>query len=244
MYLSWIIPVRNGANFLANSVGEVDRYLKSKNFAGGYEILIIADIHSSDKTVEVADALKNTYGAVRVMAVETGGKGGAVRQGMLAATGGVRIFSDDDNATSPGHFDAMISHFERGMDVVISSRNPKDAAGAYQEVPESFLRRFAGKAGNMIIQVFAVWGIWDTQNGFKAVTAKAANEIFSRSLMPGFSFDIEMLALARKLKYKIGIIPVVWKHTEESTVTLKSYIQVLIDVFKIRWNIIINKYRI
>lgn len=243
MYLSWIIPVRNGEKFLAVSVSEVDRYLKLKNFSGGYEILIMADTRSRDKTVEVANAIVKSNMSVRVIAGATGGKGGAVKQGMLAAKGDIRLFSDADNATSPEHFDKMIPYFKSGMDVVISSRHPKDALGAYQEISESFLRRFAGKVGNMIIQVFAVWGIWDTQNGFKACTAMAADAIFSRSLMPGFSFDIEMLAIARMLKFKIAIIPVVWKHAEESTVTLKSYLQVFIDVFKIRLNLILNRYK-
>ncbi|KKU50792.1 MAG: hypothetical protein A3A28_02320 [Candidatus Sungbacteria bacterium RIFCSPLOWO2_01_FULL_47_32] len=243
MYISWIIPVRNGENILAKSVSEVESYLKSKNFSGGYEILIMADTRSNDKTIEVSNGLAKTNPAVRVFAGETGGKGGAVKRGMLEAKGDIRLFSDADNATSPEHFDKMMPFFAGGCDVVISSRNSKDAEGAYQEVPESLVRRFAGKAGNMIIQLFAVWGIWDTQNGFKACTARAAKEIFSRSLMLGFSFDIEMLAIARHLNYTIGIIPVVWKHVEESTVTLKAYIQVFVDVFKIRWNLIINAYK-
>ncbi len=244
MYLSWIIPVHNGEKLLGKTVGEVDGYLRSKNFSGGYEILIMADTRSGDRTVDIANGLAKTNTAVHVFAGETGGKGGAVKQGMLESTGDIRLFSDADNATSPEHFDKMIPYFQNGTDVVISSRNPKDAEGAYQDVPESFARRFAGKVGNLIIQIFAVWGIWDTQNGFKACTAKAAEDIFSRSLMPGFSFDIEMLALARKLKYKVAIIPVRWKHEEESTVTLKSYIHVFIDVFKIRWNLIRNAYHI
>lgn len=244
MYISWIIPVRNGEHFLEKSVGEVDRYLKSKNFSDGYEILIVADTNSKDKTIMVAERLPAGFSSVRVMKCASLGKGFAVKAGMREARGDIRLFSDADNATSPDHFDKMIPHFEKGADVVISSRNPKDAEGAYQDVPESRVRRLAGKAGNLIIQIFATWGIWDTQNGFKACTARAAREIFTRSRMPGFSFDIEMIALARMLGYTIAIIPVRWRHEEESTVTLKSYIQVLVDVFRIRWNIILNKYGI
>ena len=60
--------------------------------------------------------------------------------------------------------------------------------------------------------------------------------------MTGFSFDIEMLAIAKKLKYRIGIIPIHWKFDPDSKVTLKSYIQVFIDVFKIRANLMLGKY--
>ncbi|OGZ96806.1 MAG: hypothetical protein A3I44_02560 [Candidatus Sungbacteria bacterium RIFCSPLOWO2_02_FULL_51_17] len=243
MYISWIIPVKNGEHLIEKGVREVDAYLRGKNFPGGFEIIVMADSTSKDKTVEMAERTKSVNSVIRVVASATGGKGGAVRGGMLAASGDIRLFSDVDNATSPGHFDKMLPLFEKGADVVISSRDPRDAAGAFMEVPESFVRQLAGKTGNLIIQIFAVWGIWDTQNGFKAFTKRAAEEIFSRAKIQGFAFDIEMLALARKLHYRIAVIPVLWKHQEESTVTLKSYIQVFIDVFKIRWNIIMGHYK-
>lgn len=236
--------MRNGEKFLEKTASEVSSYLASKNFPGGFEILVMADIHSRDATVDAAERAAKAHPSVRVIKIDSKGKGFAVQHGMLEARGTIRLFSDADNATTPDHFDKMIPHFEKGADVVISSRNPKDAEGAYMEVPESLFRRFAGCAGNLVIQIFAVWGIWDTQNGFKACTARATREIFGRILMPGFSFDIEMLAIARRLKYTIAVIPVVWKHNEESTVTLKAYIQVFIDVFKIRWNLMTGAYKL
>ena len=163
---------------------------------------------------------------------------------MLNALGHVRLFSDADNSTAPENFDKMIPFFEHGYDVVISSRDKKDAEGASRDIEEPWYREILGNAGNILIQIFGVWGIWDTQNGFKALTEKAAKDIFSKTLMCGWSFDIEMLALARRLGYKIGVIPVRWKFEQDSKVTLGAYIGVFIDVFKIRWNLIINKYKL
>ena len=104
--------------------------------------------------------------------------------------------------------------------------------------------RLAGRVGNLIIQTLAVPGIWDTQNGFKAFSAESSKRIFSRTLMPGFSFDIEVLAIARGLGYKVGIIPVNWVHNPDSSVTIRAYINVLLDVFGIRWNLIRNRYNL
>lgn len=241
MYLSWIIPTYNEEKRIEKTLREVDVYLRSKNFPGGYEI-IAADSSSQDRTQEIVRSLSSLIPHLSLFSVENKGKGWAVREGMLHARGDIRLFSDADNSTSPAHFDKMIPLFNQGYWVVISSRNPLDAAGASQDIPESFLRRLAGKMGNLIIQILAVPGIWDTQNGFKALRVRAAEDIFSRTLMTGFSFDIEVLALARRWGYKIGIIPVRWKHDPESKVTLKSYIRVLGDVFRIRWNLITNKY--
>ncbi len=241
MYLSWIIPAYNEEKRIEKTIREVDAYLKSKNFPGGYEI-IVANSSSRDHTAEIVKNLQPEIPNLRLLNLENKGKGWAVKQGMLEAKGEIRLFSDADNATSPDHFDKIIPLFAQDHDIVISSRNSLDAPGAAQDIPESIVRRMAGQLGNLIIQIFAVRGIWDTQNGFKALRAKPAEDIFSRTHIDGFAFDIEMLALARKLGYIIGIIPVRWKHDPESKVTLKSYLEVFLDVFKIRWNLITGKY--
>ncbi len=242
MYLSWLIPSYNEERRIEKTIREVDAYLRAKNIADGYEI-IVCNSASRDKTEEIVKRLMAEFPSLSIINIENRGKGWAVREGMLKARGEIRLFSDADNSTAPNYFDAMELLFNQGYDVVISSRDPKDAAGASRDVKEQWYREFMGNIGNLVIQIVGVWGIWDTQNGFKACTARASQDIFSRTRMAGFSFDIEMLALAKKFSYKIGIIPVRWKFDPDSKVTLKSYIQVFIDVFKIRWNLICGVYR-
>ena len=241
MYLSWIIPVYNEERRIEKTVREVRAYLSSKQLRDGYEI-IISNSASKDKTVEIVERLAKEMPELRIVSLSNKGKGWAVKSGMLEAKGDIRLFSDADNSTDPAAFDAMELLFKEGYDVVISSRDSKDAKGASRDAKETWYREILGNMGNLVIQIFGVWGIWDTQNGFKACTAASTKEIFSRSQMKGFSFDIEMLALARKLKYRIGIIPVRWKFDPDSKVTLKAYIQVFVDVFKIRWNLMTGKY--
>lgn len=242
MYLSWIIPAYKEERRIEKTLREVDAYLKSKNFSGGYEIMVV-DSSSPDRTQNLVKSLQPQISNLQLLVAENKGKGWAVKQGMLKARGEIRLFSDADNATSPEHFDKMIPLFEKGYETVISSRNPLDAPGAFQEIPESLLRRLGGRVGNILIQLLAVPGIWDTQNGFKAFGAQAAEDIFSRTLITGFAFDVEVLAIARKLGYEIGIIPVCWKHHPDSSVSARNFIEVLRDLFKIRWNLLLNKYR-
>jgi len=241
VYLSWIIPCYNEERRIEKTIREVEAYLQSKQFGDGYEILI-SNSASTDRTKDIVERLASELPHVRVLNLENRGKGWAVKQAMLGTRGDIRLFSDADNSTDPHYFDAMELLFREHYDVVISSRDSKDAAGASRDVKEQWYRELMGNMGNLVIQIVGVWGIWDTQNGFKACTAKAAQTIFSCTRMAGFSFDIEMLALAKKYKYRVGIIPVRWKFDPDSKVTLKSYIQVFIDVFKIRWNFIRGIY--
>ena len=239
MYLSWIIPTKNEEKRIVKTLREVDAYLRSRHFE--YEILVV-DNGSTDRTSVVVNALKSDIRNLKLIQTHKGGKGWAVKMGMLGALGTIRLFSDADNSTAPEHFDLMLPFFHKGYDIVVSSRDPKDVRGASRDIKEPMLREILGTFGNLLIQTVAVWGIWDTQNGFKALTKKAAEDIFGRVRMYGFSFDIEMLALSRRLKYRIGIIPVRWKFDPDSKVTLGAYIKVFVDVFKIRWNLMTNKY--
>lgn len=241
MYLSWIIPTHNEERRIVKTLREVDAYLRSRHFE--YEILVV-DNGSTDRTAAMVNALKSDIRNLKLVRTHKGGKGWAVKMGMLGALGTIRLFSDADNSTSPEHFDLMLPFFHKGYDIVISSRDPKDVHGATRDIKEPWYREMLGTIGNLIIQIVAVWGVWDTQNGFKALTKKAVEDIFSRVRMYGFSFDIEMLALARRRKYHIGVIPVRWKFDPDSKVTLGSYLKVFIDVFTIRWNLMTNKYKL
>lgn len=246
MYLSWLIPAHNEERRIEKTIREVDAYLRSKKNLDAsfqYEIILV-NSGSTDRTQEIAERLRKEVTNFFILTMGNRGKGGAVKEGMLKSRGDIRLFSDADNSTSPDHWDRIAPLFQKGYDVVIGSRHYKDAPGAQQRVGESGIRQLAGKMGNLWIQALAVPGIWDTQAGFKAFTKKASEDIFSKTLMAGFSFDIEVLALARRLGYKTAIVPLDWKHDPDSKVTMKSYIQVLLDVVKIRANLIMNKYRL
>jgi len=245
MYLSWVIPAYREERRIEKTLREVHAYLQARVRSGlvsRYEI-IVADSSSPDQTQAIVRRLQAELANLELLVVENRGKGWGVKQGMLQAAGDIRLFSDADNSTAPEYFDAMAVQFREGFEVVISSRDPKDAPGSSRDVKEPWYREVLGNMGNLVIQTFGVWGVWDTQNGFKAMTAKAADLIFSQTLIPGFAFDIEVLALARKYRLRVGIIPIRWKFDPDSKVTLKAYLQVFLDVFRIRWNFMRGAYR-
>lgn len=229
-YLSVIIPAYNEAERIPATLIDIDRILSARKFS--YEILVMND-GSKDNTAEVVQkmipAIKNLK---LVDNRENRGKGGVVKQGMLVAQGEYRLFTDADNSTSIDQFDAMIPYFTEGYGVVIGSRTVK---GARLEPPEPFYKQILGKGGNIIIQLTTVPGIWDTQCGFKAMTAEAAEKIMNLMKITGWGFDIEMLALARALGYQIKEIPVHWVNDIRSHVKLSGYLQTFVEDAKIRW---------
>ncbi len=240
IYLSVIIPAYNEEKRISKTLLEIDKYLSQQKYS--YQILVVDD-GSKDKTVEVVNKLKELVNHLEVIDNQQNhGKAWVVRQGMLEADGQIRLFTDADNATSIDHFEKMIPLFKKDYDIVIGSRDKKDAKGAQQAVPQSFIKRQLGNLGNLLIQFLAVSGIWDTQCGFKAFTADAAESIFSRCRINQWGLDIEVLAIARKFGYKIGIIPVYWVNDPHSKVSWKGYLRTFKELFKIKWNLITKKY--
>ncbi len=241
MYLSIIIPAYNEEKRLPSTIREISSYLKDKDYS--YEILVVND-GSTDKTAEVVRGMTTEIkGPKLIEDEENKGKGGVVKQGMLEAKGKYRLFTDADNSTSIDHIERMWPLFNEGFNIVIGTRDSKDAPGAKQAVPQSFIKRSLGNIGNLLIQLIAVPGIWDTQCGFKAFTDQLAESVFPKQKIDRWGFDIEILFLSRMLGYKIGIIPVNWVNDPDSKVSLKGYLQVFKELFQVRLNQLKGVYK-
>lgn len=242
IHLSLIIPAYNEEKRIGATLLIVDKYLSKQKYA--YEIIVVSD-GSTDKTVDIVQKYKQLVKNLEVIDnLENKGKGAVVRQGMLAAHGKYRVFMDADNSTSLEHVEKMRPLFEKGCKIVIGTRDRKDAEGATQAVKQPLTRMIIGNIGNVLIQLFAVPGIWDTQCGFKGFSAHAVQDIFPRLKINRWGFDIEILAVAKRLGYKIGIVPVYWINDPRSHVKILGYLNTFRELFIIRLNLWRNVYNI
>lgn len=242
IYLSVIIPAYNEERRIAKTLRRLHEYFSKQAYS--YEILLVLD-GPKDRTYDAAKKLSAEVSHLTILnRTKNRGKGFTVREGMLAAHGKIRLFTDADNSTDIAHFEFMRPLFDKGYDVVIASRDSRDAEGARQKISQAWHKRLLGNIGNLFIQLIAVPGIWDTQCGFKAMRDYAALRIFRQSKIDRWGFDIELVALARALRYKIGIIPAVWENDPQSHVKWSGYLQVLWETVKIRINFSRGIYKI
>lgn len=237
-FLSIIIPAYDEARRIPLTLIDVDKRLSSAEYS--YEILVVDD-GSKDNTAEIVRRFMPLIKNLKLIQAEHKGKGAAVRRGVLESQGTIRLFTDADNSTSVDQFNAMLPFFKEGYGVVVGSRA---ISGAVMDPPQSVWRRVMGKAGNLLIRLCAVSNIYDTQCGFKALTEEAAEKIFSRARIDGWSFDVEMCALAAALHIKIKEVPVHWQNSAFSHLTLFDYPRVLWDTFKIQWWVRQGDYRL
>jgi dolichyl-phosphate beta-glucosyltransferase len=229
IFLSVIIPAHNESQRIPQTLVDIDQKLSAQ--ARPYEILVVEN-GSKDNTAEIVRNMVPTIRNLKLIQSQIASKGSAVRLGMLTAQGEYRVFMDADNATTVDHFFKMEPFFKDDYDVVICSRAHRESK---LDPPQPIYRQIPGKIGNLIIQTLVLPGIWDTQCGFKAFSARAAEQIFKLSKIEGWGFDVELLALAKKLGYRTREIPVHWVNDLRSTVKASAYLTTLMDTLKIRW---------
>ncbi len=233
IHLSVILPAYNEETRLPDTLAHVNAYLVAQSFDA--EVIVVDD-GPTDGTAEIVRALAEGTKSLRLLQHPDGanhGKGAAVRRGMLAARGEYRLFMDADNSTTLEQVSSMWPWFDQNYDVVIGSRKTR---GALIMVRQAWYKELAGRCGNLVIRSLAVPGIEDTQAGFKMFTRRSAEAIFPRQTIERWGYDIELLAIARQLGFRIREVPIVWINAPGSKVRMNAYLEVLSEVCRIRRN--------
>ena len=205
-----------------------------------YEILVVVD-GARDNTAQVVERFVSSNPKLRLIHnKENHGKGFVVKQGMLEATGDIRLFMDADNSTSVNHISSFLPYFEQGYDIVIGSRR---ITGANIAVRQPWIRDLQGSIFRAIVHTFVPLHVTDSQCGFKAFTAEATEKVFPKQTIYRWAFDVEILAIARKFGLKIQEAPVTWLDDSNSHVKLSGKIRMLLEVVQVRLHLWSGRYR-
>lgn len=228
--LSIIIPAHNEERRLPPSLAKIDAFLKTQPFTA--EVIVVEN-GSHDRTTEVAQAFAAEHPYVRVMQVQTRGKGLAVKAGMLAAHGEYRFICDTDLSMPIEEIVGFLPPHSDGYDISIGTREGKNA----RRIGEPEYRHVMGRINNLIIKLFAVRGFEDTQCGFKMFNRRSAEDLFSVQRMSGIGFDVEILFLAKKRGYRVREVPITWYFDPDSRMRLvQDSLHMLVEIFEIRRN--------
>lgn len=234
--LSIILPCYNETRRLPMAMAKLDTWINSQNMA--VEIVIVEN-GSTDGTLDLAYTYQAMWTSpIQVLSIPENGKGRAVRAGMLAASGRLRLMCDVDFST-PVEAVGDFIYLSNGWPIVIATREGSAAERLY----EPYTRHASGRVFNWLVQRLAIPGLRDTQCGFKLFHAAAAIDIFSRSTVNGWAFDVEILYLARLLDYKVIEYPVSWTYDPDSRVRMISdALKMTASLLKIRYNHLAGLY--
>jgi dolichyl-phosphate beta-glucosyltransferase len=228
-FLSIVIPAYNEQNRLPGTLEDIFHFLEKQSYVA--EVIVVEN-GSTDKTYQVAQQFAEQHENLTVLQSEKG-KGAAVRRGMLAAKGDYRFMCDADLSMPVAEIVKFIPPRLQDFDIAIATREAKNSV----RYNEPSYRHWGGRGINFIVQTLILPGLNDTQCGFKCFRGEVAQDLFSRQTMLGWSFDIEILYVARRHGYRIVEIPIHWHHFSDSKVNaLRDAVRMISDIFRIHAN--------
>ncbi|MDP2923613.1 MAG: glycosyltransferase family 2 protein [Candidatus Omnitrophota bacterium] len=231
MLLSIIIPAYNEEKRIGPTLVQINSFLKNRSY--NCEILVIDD-GSADNTMKKAEKSSLfTENKSRVISNGTnGGKGFSVKNGILNSHGEYVLISDADLSTPIEEVDKLFKYIDKGFDIAIGSRS---VSTSEIKAHQPWHRERMGRIFNFFVRKILVSDFNDTQCGFKLFKGNIARAIAAQLKIDGFSFDVEMLYIAKQKGYKIAEVGVMWNNSAQSTVRVfGSSLNMLLDLLKIK----------
>ena len=216
--ISIIIPAYNEETLIINTLESLRAYMATRSEK--YEFIVVDDGSNDRTAVTIQDWQKKMNADLQLLINQKNmGKGFSIRRAVQASRGQYVIFIDADLPYELYAIDNFLSALKSGYDLAVGSRVLPGAE--VRGVP--FYRYMAGQVFSWMVQLVLFTGLPDTQCGFKSFRSNAAKEIFRRTSIDGFGFDVEMLFVARKLKFTIQPVAVhMIEHRQRSRVRLFS----------------------
>lgn len=228
MDLSIIIPAYNEEARLPATLDSILNYFKDD--PRKLEIVVVDD-GSTDNTSEIT----KTYDIPFLKTIKlpsNRGKGFAVRTGALASSGSLILFTDADGSSPIEELERLEQAISSGADVAIGSRA---LSSDETQIRTVWYRRLLGRCFNMCVNFFLLPGIADTQCGFKIFKRKSALFIFKLQKAERFSFDLEILYIARRIGLQVAEVAINWNNVPGSKVNLLlDAAAMFVDIFRIR----------
>ncbi|MEO5940028.1 MAG: dolichyl-phosphate beta-glucosyltransferase [Candidatus Limnocylindrales bacterium] len=248
--LTLVLPAYNEAERIGPALDELFGYLhrrgaEARDGAPGSATLpdqiavLVVDDGSADGTAELVAARDETRRSadggppeLSVLTVDHGGKGAAVRAGMLHAQTDLIVFADADMATPPDMIPLIVETLA-DHDVALGSRIQPDGSDMRKSQPA--YRRLLGKAFHLLASVWVVGPVKDTQCGFKGFTREAAHDLFARQKVESIVFDVELIYLVRRRGYAYAIVPIRWADRRGSRMRARPALALRVawDLFRI-----------
>jgi dolichyl-phosphate beta-glucosyltransferase len=230
---SVVIPAFNEAARLPAYLGGVLGYFDRRGEP--YEVIVVDDGSTDGTGARVREAVGG-HPALRIERYDDNhGKGFAVRAGMLAARGELRLMADADGATPIGEVARLEAAVRAGADLAVGSRVLPDRTVVRRLRAH---RQLVGSAFNLVVRTLGVAGVTDTQCGFKLIRGEVADRLFAALRTQGFGFDVELLLLAQRAGYRIAEVPINWIDQPGSRVSvLREGPRMLTQIIVARWRL-------
>ncbi len=237
--LSIVVPAYNEENRIKSTLVNIFDFIAEKKINA--EIIVVND-GSTDRTAEQVSKKKARIKHLKLInKTKNQGKGAAIKTGVTHARGRNILITDADNSTPIEQWESLNKALEAGADISIGSRY---LTNSEIQIKQPLLRVMISRLGNLVIRILIVRGIKDTQCGFKLFRNEVAQAIFSKQKIKRWGFDIEVLAVARLLNYKVKEVPVSWFNSVDSRIRpIRDTYRTFLELLQIKSNLLRGVYK-
>lgn len=234
--LDIVLPVMNESGYLAENVSKLLAFLK--NFPYDYKIIIV-ESNSRDDTFKVAQRLAKLNKRIKAIHLDIPGRDFALKYAWEKSNAEILSYMDADLSSDLRSFPELVASIDEGYDIAVGSRL-KSGAKSERSAIRTFLSNFYNK---IIIPLALPTGVEDSQCGFKAISRNVSKNIIPKLGNNNGFLDSEMLAVAYSKGYKIKEIPVAWKETRDSNMSVwKNIPNFIKNITKTRTKILLGRY--
>jgi dolichyl-phosphate beta-glucosyltransferase len=236
-FLSITIPAYNEEKRLPDSLPRIIQFVQQQEYS--IEVIVVDD-GSTDRTADIVREFQKQAPFITLLQVDHGGKGHAVRAGMMQAHGKYLFLCDSDLSMPIEEVTKFLPPALDGYDLAIASREIEGA----RRYDEPGYRHLMGRVFNLIVRLLAVRGIQDTQAGFKCFRRDAAGQLFPLQTINGWGFDVEILFIAQRHGMKIVEVPINWYYKNRSQVRpIQDTYNMFREALKVRLNAWQGRYK-
>lgn len=200
--ISVLMPAHNEGKHIFNNLEEAVKVFKKARC--NFEIVLVDDGSSDNTLIEAKKAARKHREIIVVKNPDNNGKGNAIKKGFGYAKGDFVVFLDSDLDLHPEQLHTLFKIMrDKQAEVIIGSkRHPKS------ELNYPMMRKVISNIYAFILLILFRLPLKDTQTGLKIFKYEALERIFPMILCKRFAFDVEVLANAHRLGYKIVESPV------------------------------------
>lgn len=228
--LSIIIPAHNEEERIAPTLEEYGKFFteKKKNDKFDFEIIVVLN-NCKDNTLKIVKKYCKKFKNIWYLNFKESGKGFAVMEGFKVAKWEFIGFVDADMATRPEDFYELYKNIEN-FDGIIASRW---ANGAKTE--RTFKKYIRSRGFNLLVRALFMFPYRDTQCGAKIFKKDVIDKVKREINITRWAFDVNLLYIIRKNKFKIKEYPTVWKDKGGSKIiSYKIPLQMAAGVIRLR----------
>jgi glycosyltransferase involved in cell wall biosynthesis len=190
-------------------------------------VLVVSD-GSTDRTEDIVKNIRDPRVSL-LSYCQNQGKGQALRFGIERTTAKVVACIDADLDIHPNSLIRLLEILEiTRADAVVGSKFHRLSNVEYPK-----LRRVQSQVFKKVVQIVFGLRISDTQTGVKVFNGDLVRKATSITKTRGFSFDLELLTILNDLDANLVEGPVSLDYQYSSTVTLRSTLTVVSDIFRI-----------